>query len=320
MFQTIIIPLLLSLSLSPLGVSSQSDCATVLAVYKALGGTTSLTNGCSIPGVRLSGSSVAYITWRDMNLRGYISSDIGKLSGLKQLFLYSNQITGSIPKELGKLTSLTALRLHNNQLSGPIPAEIGNLSSLETLYLNNNRLTGVPSSVSALKNRLRALVIFPNPMSTIPYDVFSVNPASTLTPTNWTNLLATPPRLVRRQLTSSMSAEDLYRLCPLNNVTSKEVVAGCVAGIYNRFCKGQSNLTTCQTSYDTVVSQSYFQPLGLCAAWKLGPRSVDCGTAISRFSVPLDYGTLTSTNARDFVTSIFSSRVYAPCVAPTCRW
>jgi len=251
-------------------------------------------------------------------LSGSIPVEIGTLKILKKLRIAYNKLNGSIPKDLGKLANLENLELHFNQLSGLIPTEIGNLPNLKLIWLNNNQLTGVPNSISALKDKAQ-LVLLPNPMSTIPYDVFARNPAVSLSTTNWTNLLDTPV-LMKRQMSSTMSGEDLYQLCPLNDVRNSEVVAGCVSGIYNKFCKNLSNLGPCQSAYDTIVSQSYFAPLGVCAAWKSGPKSSKCTSAISTFRVRLDFMTLTASHARDFVSSIFGSKTYAPCSSGSCQW
>jgi len=250
-------------------------------------------------------------------LSGPIPREIGNFQNLQRLDLSDNNLSGSIPKEIGNLKNLRDLILSSNKLSGTIPAEIGNLNPLG-IYLHNNQLTGVPNSVSVLKDKAQ-IVLFPNPMSKIPYDLFTRNPAAMLTNTNWTNLMNVPV-LFKRQLLSSMSREELYRTCPLNDAQNREVVAGCVAGIYNKFCKNQSNLVNCQSAYDQVISQSYFAPLGVCAAWKSGPKSSQCGNAITTFRVQLPYTVLTSINARDFVQSILGSKTYAPCKSSSCIW
>jgi hypothetical protein len=112
-------------------------------------------------------------------------------------------------------------------------------------------------------------------------------------------------------------------MCPLNNVQNKDVPAGCVAGIYNKYCLNLTDLGKCQESYDTVVSASIFKPLAVCAAWKFGPKSFTCADQVAKFSVALDYVTLGSTHARSFVSTIFGSQKYAPCVSTStvkCIW
>ncbi|MDQ0360312.1 leucine-rich repeat domain-containing protein [Breznakia pachnodae] len=73
------------------------------------------------------------------------------LTGINQLYLNGNALTGSIPSDVGNLTSLTRLWLQNNQLTGSIPNEVENLISLQYLYLNNNQLTGsIPTTIGNL--------------------------------------------------------------------------------------------------------------------------------------------------------------------------
>ncbi|CAM0907887.1 unnamed protein product [Alopecurus aequalis] len=70
------------------------------------------------------------------------------VSGLEDLSLGSNQISGSIPVEISNLVSLTSLRMESNFLSGSIPFTIGKLQSLYILNLSKNRLSGqIPTSV-----------------------------------------------------------------------------------------------------------------------------------------------------------------------------
>ena len=86
-------------------------------------------------------------------LTGPIPAELGDLSSLEQLYLYSNQLTGNIPAELGDLSSLTGLSLYGNQLTGPIPPELGDLSSLTGLSLSNNQLTGtIPAELGDLSS------------------------------------------------------------------------------------------------------------------------------------------------------------------------
>jgi len=40
------------------------------------------------------------------------------------LYLNNNKLTGEIPKEIGKLTNLRWLSLYSNKLTGEIPKEI----------------------------------------------------------------------------------------------------------------------------------------------------------------------------------------------------
>ena len=69
----------------------------------------------------LVGSSLIY---------GEIPPEIGNLTNLTQLYLYSNELTGEIPESIGNLTNLTQLYLYSNELTGEIPKSIGNLTNL----------------------------------------------------------------------------------------------------------------------------------------------------------------------------------------------
>ena len=75
-------------------------------------------------------------------MTGEIPTELGNLSSLTRLVLFSNQLTGEIPAELGNLSNLDALDLFSNQLTGEIPTELGNLSNLMRCPSHNNQLTG----------------------------------------------------------------------------------------------------------------------------------------------------------------------------------
>ena len=92
-----------------------------------------------------------YLSWNE--LTGEIPPELGKLSNLEGLALWSNDLNGEIPPELGKLSNLKYLALWGNSLSGEIPPELGNLSKLIELDLSYNELTGeIPSELGKLSN------------------------------------------------------------------------------------------------------------------------------------------------------------------------
>jgi Leucine-rich repeat (LRR) protein len=64
---------------------------------------------------------------------GNIPPELSQLSSLKDLFLQSNNLTGTL------LLASASDDIHN---AGSIPAELSQLTSLEGLYLNNNNLSG----------------------------------------------------------------------------------------------------------------------------------------------------------------------------------
>ncbi|KAA3488523.1 BRASSINOSTEROID INSENSITIVE 1-associated receptor kinase 1-like [Gossypium australe] len=95
--------------------------------------------------------SVTKIDLGNANLSGKLVPDLGLLSNLQYLELYSNNISGEIPEEIGNLTNLVRLDLYLNVLTGHIPATLGNLRKLRFLRLNNNSLTGqIPMALTAI--------------------------------------------------------------------------------------------------------------------------------------------------------------------------
>ena len=59
-----------------------------------------------------------------------------------RLNLGDYRLNGEIPTELGGLSNLTELYLWSNQLTGGIPTELGGLSNLIGLYLGSNLFDG----------------------------------------------------------------------------------------------------------------------------------------------------------------------------------
>jgi Leucine-rich repeat (LRR) protein len=49
-----------------------------------------------------------------VSMKGSISSNVGKLSNLKKLYLSGNDLQGTIPSEIGMLTGLEDLALAQN--------------------------------------------------------------------------------------------------------------------------------------------------------------------------------------------------------------
>jgi internalin A len=94
--------------------------------------------------------------------------EIGQLSNLSELYLYSNQLT-TLPTEIGQLSNLTVLDLNSNQLT-TLPAEIGQLSNLTVLDLNSNQLTTLPAEIGQLSN-LTLLDLNFNQLTTLPAEI-----------------------------------------------------------------------------------------------------------------------------------------------------
>lgn len=117
-------------------------------------------------------------------------TDIGKLTNLQDLMIYSNKITQlppeigklknlqtlwimckltALPPEIGNLINLNYLNLELNKLES-LPPEIGNLSKLETLFLMFNRLKSLPSEIGNLKN-LTGINLCGNKLSSVPSSI-----------------------------------------------------------------------------------------------------------------------------------------------------
>ncbi|KAG4149599.1 hypothetical protein ERO13_D05G343566v2 [Gossypium hirsutum] len=118
---------------------------------------------------------VVALNLTNMNLRGTIPSQLGKLSFLLSLDLSSNNFYGHLPKELGQLHRLRIIQLSYNGLNGEIPSWLGNLQHLEVLrIINNNLITGSAidhewTFLSSLANcrHLRRIVVSGNPLSDV---------------------------------------------------------------------------------------------------------------------------------------------------------
>ncbi|KAJ7977016.1 Kinase-like protein [Quillaja saponaria] len=81
------------------------------------------------------------------NLTGNIPTDLTKLTGLLELWLDGNLLTGPIPDFTG-CVDLKIIHLENNQLTGGLPSSLTNLPNLRELYVQNNMLSGtVPSGL-----------------------------------------------------------------------------------------------------------------------------------------------------------------------------
>ncbi|XWS39695.1 hypothetical protein CRYUN_Cryun18bG0077000 [Craigia yunnanensis] len=117
-------------------------------------------------------TNLQYLELYSNSISGTIMEELGNLTNLVSLDLYMNSLTGHIPTTLGKLTKLCFLRLNNNSLSGQIPMSLTTVMSLQVLDLSNNQLEGdIPvngsfslfTPISFLNNRLNNASIAPSP-------------------------------------------------------------------------------------------------------------------------------------------------------------
>lgn len=103
----------------------------------------------------------------DRNLTGPIPpADLARLTGLTELALRGNSLTGPIPAEIGKLTLLEHLDMRYSgeySMGGQLPDEFGKLTKLKWLDLGGNAFTGAgPGICSILQNELLPCTLLPN--------------------------------------------------------------------------------------------------------------------------------------------------------------
>ena len=144
---------------APDSTSTETDRESLIALYDATDGPNWTNNDNWLSdkplgewyGVDTDAGRVVGLVLSENGLNGELPAELGQLSYLDWLDLYTNQLSGNIPTELGRLSSLVGLVLDDNQLSGEIPAELGQLSYLEHLRLDSNNLTGaIPSELGQL--------------------------------------------------------------------------------------------------------------------------------------------------------------------------
>ncbi|XP_068655888.1 probable LRR receptor-like serine/threonine-protein kinase At1g56130 [Aristolochia californica] len=89
----------------------------------------------------------------EMDAKGIIPEELGKLTFLNDLNLGRNFLTGPLPPFIGNLTRMQYLSFGTNALSGTVPKELGNLRSLISLSIGINNFTGtLPEELGTLVN------------------------------------------------------------------------------------------------------------------------------------------------------------------------
>jgi hypothetical protein len=68
---------------------------------------------------------------RNNKLTGTLPTQLGRMTGLRQVILQDNDLTGPIPTELGQLTQMSKLLMHLNGFSGTIPTQFGQFTACD---------------------------------------------------------------------------------------------------------------------------------------------------------------------------------------------
>ncbi|RVX06934.1 LRR receptor-like serine/threonine-protein kinase GSO1 [Vitis vinifera] len=91
------------------------------------------------------------ISWNSLN--GTIPLSMAKITGLTNLIISNNQLSGEIPLIWNDKPDLHEVDMANNSLSGEIPSSMGTLNSLMFLILSGNKLSGeIPFSLQNCKD------------------------------------------------------------------------------------------------------------------------------------------------------------------------
>jgi len=123
---------------------SEIECEALVALYDSTNGANwSVNTGwkdtntpCSWHGVACIGGEVSKISLPSNQVNGSIPN-LTPLTGLIDLWLQNNQLSGIIPVSFSTLTNLRRFHLHTNQLTGPIP-DLTSLGKLEEFSLHTN--------------------------------------------------------------------------------------------------------------------------------------------------------------------------------------
>ncbi len=131
----------------------------------AIAGLLFLGAGCSGNGSVSIIDTVVSATRLDLSGSGLdkVPSSVFEKTGLRELDLSNNRLTGALPSQIQQLENLRVLDASGNKMTG-VPAEIGQLSHLEELDLSDNALTGLPFELGNLQN-LRFLDLRGNTVS-----------------------------------------------------------------------------------------------------------------------------------------------------------
>ena len=162
----------LPLEVLPAGAGATGVCARTEQVRTAIVAAVSGVDDCA----DVTESHLSAITSLDLSDEGITSlqsGDFAGLTGLAQLVLEDNELTGLPSDLLDDLSALDKLNLKNNDLSALSAGDFDDLGSLSELYLGGNRLSAVPADVISGLSGLEILGLADNQLSALGPDDFS---------------------------------------------------------------------------------------------------------------------------------------------------
>ncbi|KAI3673067.1 hypothetical protein L6452_39177 [Arctium lappa] len=111
----------------------------------------------------LGNSHILYLTLANNKFYGPIPRSIAKyFSGLSEVLLLNNMLSGCLPYELGFLEETVVFDAGNNLLTGPIPFSLGCMKKAEVINFAGNLLRGVVPEVVCAINGLTNLSLSDN--------------------------------------------------------------------------------------------------------------------------------------------------------------
>ncbi|CAN6557191.1 unnamed protein product [Malus baccata var. baccata] len=140
--------------------------------YNVMSSWNESTHFCMWHGVTCSQRHRQRVTKLDLqsqNLVGKLSSNIGNLSFLRELWLQNNFFSHEIPPQIGNLRRLQVLRLDANSFSGSIPHNISYCFNLIHANFTRNKLVGkIPSEIGLLWKLQMFVLKFNNVTGQVP--------------------------------------------------------------------------------------------------------------------------------------------------------